>query len=72
MRLSGLEPMDYVPNTEDMRSTFLYIGERCNVAGSSIYKKVNETAAQSSRQDGQHRIARRLSETCLSGDKSVL
>ena len=22
-----------------MRSTFLYIGERCNVAGSSIYKK---------------------------------
>jgi 5-methyltetrahydrofolate--homocysteine methyltransferase len=40
MRLSGLEPMDYIPNTENMRSTFLYIGERCNVAGSSIYKKV--------------------------------
>ena len=40
MRLSGLEPMEYTPNTENMRSTFLYIGERCNVAGSSIYKKV--------------------------------
>ncbi len=32
--------MEYRPNAEDMRSTFLYIGERCNVAGSSIYKKV--------------------------------
>jgi len=39
MRLSGLEPMDYRPNAVNMRSTYLYIGERCNVAGSSIYKK---------------------------------
>ena len=37
-RLSGLEPMDYRPNKDDMRSTFLSIGERCNVAGSTIYK----------------------------------
>lgn len=44
MRLSGLEPMEYTPNTENMRSTFLYIGERCNVAGSSIYKKVGPGA----------------------------
>ena len=39
MRLSGLEPLLYEPNAADMRSTFLMIGERCNVAGSSIYKK---------------------------------
>jgi hypothetical protein len=39
MRLSGLEPLSYVPNTTNMRETFLYIGERCNVAGSIIYKK---------------------------------
>ena len=39
MRLSGLEPLNYNPNPEDMRSTFLNIGERCNVAGSAIYKK---------------------------------
>jgi len=39
MRLSGLEPMNYKPNPQDMRSTFLNIGERCNVAGSIIYKK---------------------------------
>ena len=39
MRLSGLEPLLYEPNATDMRSTFLMIGERCNVAGSSIYKK---------------------------------
>lgn len=38
-RLSGLEPMDYRPNKDNMRSTFLNIGERCNVAGSMIYKK---------------------------------
>ena len=44
MRLSGLEPMEYTPNAENMRSTFLYIGERCNVAGSSIYKKVGPDA----------------------------
>uniref|UniRef100_A0A1D2A7V4 methionine synthase n=1 Tax=Auxenochlorella protothecoides TaxID=3075 RepID=A0A1D2A7V4_AUXPR len=39
MRLCGLEPLNYRPNPENMRSTFLNIGERCNVAGSSIYKK---------------------------------
>ena len=39
MRISGLEPLNYQPNTSDMRSTFLKIGERCNVAGSIIYKK---------------------------------
>ena len=39
MRLSGLEPLNYEPNAENMRSTFLMLGERCNVAGSIIYKK---------------------------------
>ena len=39
MRLSGLEPLTYRPNKDNMRETFLMIGERCNVAGSSIYKK---------------------------------
>ena len=39
MRLSGLEPLTYEPDAANMRRTFLNIGERCNVAGSSIYKK---------------------------------
>jgi 5-methyltetrahydrofolate--homocysteine methyltransferase len=39
MRLSGLEPLNYKPDPANMRSTFLMIGERCNVAGSIIYKK---------------------------------
>lgn len=39
MRLSGLEPLNYVPDESNMRRTFLNIGERCNVAGSIIYKK---------------------------------
>ena len=39
LRLSGLEPLNYAPNPQDARSTFLMIGERCNVAGSIIYKK---------------------------------
>ena len=39
MRLSGLEPLNYEPKVDNMRSTFINIGERCNVAGSSIYKK---------------------------------
>ncbi|PRW61565.1 cobalamin-dependent methionine synthase [Chlorella sorokiniana] len=39
MRLSGLEPLNYEPDASDMRRTFLNIGERCNVAGSIIYKK---------------------------------
>jgi 5-methyltetrahydrofolate--homocysteine methyltransferase len=39
MRLSGLEPLNYQPDPANMRSTFLMIGERCNVAGSIIYKK---------------------------------
>lgn len=39
LRLSGLEPLNYKPNLDNMRSTFLKIGERCNVAGSIMYKK---------------------------------
>ncbi len=39
MRLSGLEPFIYRPNLENPRSTFINIGERCNVAGSMMYKK---------------------------------
>lgn len=39
MRLSGLEPLNYEPNPASLRDTFLMIGERCNVAGSIIYKK---------------------------------
>jgi 5-methyltetrahydrofolate--homocysteine methyltransferase len=39
MRLSGLEPLNYEPDAANMRKTFLNIGERCNVAGSIIYKK---------------------------------
>ena len=39
LRLSGLEPFNYQPNPENMRETFINIGERCNVAGSIIYKK---------------------------------
>ena len=39
LRLSGLEPLTYEPNTENMRTTFLNLGERCNVAGSAMYKK---------------------------------
>lgn len=38
-RLSGLEPMTYVQSEDNPRSTFLNIGERCNVAGSMLYKK---------------------------------
>ncbi|KAJ9513004.1 hypothetical protein QJQ45_029222 [Haematococcus lacustris] len=39
LRLSGLEPLNYQPDPNNMRSTFLSIGERCNVAGSMLYKK---------------------------------
>ena len=39
LRISGLEPFNYTPAAEDMRSTFISIGERCNVAGSMMYKK---------------------------------
>merc|ERR1719498_55524 len=39
MRLSGLEPLNYAPEPEKPRKSFLNIGERCNVAGSSIFKK---------------------------------
>ena len=39
MRLSGLEPLNYQPDPQSLRRTFLNIGERCNVAGSIIYKK---------------------------------
>jgi 5-methyltetrahydrofolate--homocysteine methyltransferase len=39
MRISGLEPMNYQPKPDALRKSFLNIGERCNVAGSSIFKK---------------------------------
>jgi len=39
LRISGLEPLNYQPNPTNMRSTFLNLGERCNVAGSLIFKK---------------------------------
>ena len=39
MRLSGLLPFNYDPNEKDMRKSFINLGERCNVAGSSIFKK---------------------------------
>jgi hypothetical protein len=39
MRLSGLEPMIYTPDPKAPRTTFLNVGERCNVAGSMLYKK---------------------------------
>ena len=39
LRLSGLEPLTYEPDPTNMRKTFLNIGERCNVAGSIIYKR---------------------------------
>ena len=39
MRLSGLEPLNYQPAAGDMRSTFLMIGERCNVAGLKPFRK---------------------------------
>jgi len=39
MRLSGLQEFTYEPDASDMRKTFINIGERCNVAGSMLYKK---------------------------------
>jgi len=39
MRTSGLEPHLYKPDVNDHRKTFINIGERCNVAGSILYKK---------------------------------
>ena len=39
MRLSGLEPFNYDPDVNDYRKTFINLGERCNVAGSTIFKK---------------------------------
>ena len=39
MRLSGLEPSNYEPDEKDYRKTFINLGERCNVAGSTIFKK---------------------------------
>ena len=38
MRLSGLEPFNY-DRQNDYRKTFINLGERCNVAGSTIFKK---------------------------------
>ena len=38
MRLSGLEPFNS-SNEKDYRKTFINLGERCNVAGSTIFKK---------------------------------
>ena len=49
MRLSGLEPLNYTPDENDMRSTFLNVGERCNVAGSMLYKKAIVDGIHSSR-----------------------
>jgi 5-methyltetrahydrofolate--homocysteine methyltransferase len=39
MRISGLEPLNYQPDAANMRKTFLNVGERCNVAGSILFKK---------------------------------
>jgi 5-methyltetrahydrofolate--homocysteine methyltransferase len=40
MRLSGLEPVNYQPpDPASQRAAFLNIGERCNVAGSILFKK---------------------------------
>ena len=39
MRLSGLTPFNYEPDEKDYRKTFINLGERCNVAGSTIFKK---------------------------------
>jgi 5-methyltetrahydrofolate--homocysteine methyltransferase len=39
MRISGLEPLNYRPKLSNYRETFLKVGERCNVAGSILYKK---------------------------------
>ena len=39
MRLSGLEPFNYQPDEKNYRKTFINLGERCNVAGSTIFKK---------------------------------
>jgi hypothetical protein len=39
MRVSGLEPFNYTPDAGNLRSTFINIGERCNVAGSIMFKK---------------------------------
>jgi 5-methyltetrahydrofolate--homocysteine methyltransferase len=40
MRLSGLEPFNYKPaGGKDNRKTFINLGERCNVAGSIVFKK---------------------------------
>ena len=39
MRISGLEPLNYYPEEGNQRATFLNVGERCNVAGSMLYKK---------------------------------
>eukprot|EP00242_Pyramimonas_sp_CCMP2087_P001510 CAMPEP_0198228692 /NCGR_PEP_ID=MMETSP1445-20131203/113722_1 /TAXON_ID=36898 /ORGANISM="Pyramimonas sp., Strain CCMP2087" /LENGTH=1121 /DNA_ID=CAMNT_0043909109 /DNA_START=194 /DNA_END=3557 /DNA_ORIENTATION=- len=38
-RTSGLEPFIYQPDPQDHRKTFINIGERCNIAGSILYKK---------------------------------
>jgi len=41
MRLSGLLPLNYTPASDPagQRKAFLNLGERCNVAGSTIFKK---------------------------------
>ena len=62
MRLSGLEPLEYRPDAGSHRSTFLNIGERCNVAGSSIYKK----AIVDGDFDKALGIAAKQANTCIS------
>ena len=41
LRLSGLLPLNYVPaaQPDKQRASFLHLGERCNVAGSIVFKK---------------------------------
>ncbi|KDD77116.1 homocysteine S-methyltransferase [Helicosporidium sp. ATCC 50920] len=39
LRLSGLEPLNYAPQEGALRRSFINVGERCNVAGSIIYKR---------------------------------
>lgn len=54
--------MTYVQSEENPRATFLNIGERCNVAGSMLYKK----AIVDGDYDKAHAIA--LKQVCLSAE----
>jgi hypothetical protein len=65
MRLSGLEPMIYTPDPKAPRTTFLNVGERCNVAGSMLYKK----AIVDGDYDKAHAIA--LKQVTCGGNSSL-